>query len=80
VSVKREKALQQLSDDVLLFLHELDRLMKLPSTVGRGKQIAKCCNWLEMQNDRLRFGMLGVDYRKDDKEKAVTKLKLERSL
>lgn len=71
------KELRVLSDAVLLFLHELDVQMKLPSTHERGKRIATLSNWLDLQNDQIRFGTLGIDYRKDDKEKAVAKLRLD---
>ena len=70
------KALQGLSDAVLVHLHYTDTMIgkdaTLPNKVG-GK-LALLVNELELANDKVRYQNLGVDYRKDDKTKAVKKL------
>lgn len=66
-----KKALQGLCDNVLVAVSQLDAAMKEPDSVLRGKRIATIANWLEMRNDGVRYSHLGVDFRKDDKVKAV---------
>lgn len=61
------KPLKGLSDGVTVFLARLDEEMKSPSSENRGRVIAKLCNDLDMLNDTIRYGYLGVDYRKDKK-------------
>jgi len=70
------KQLQHLSDAVLLHLHALDTGIGAEKTLPRdiGSKMAKIANTLDMENDRIRFSALGVDFRKDDKAKAVAKL------
>jgi len=69
--VKRKKnylkPLKGLSDGVTVFLARLEDVMKQPESGERGRQIAKLCNALDMLNDIIRYGYLGVDYRKDKK-------------
>lgn len=69
-----KRDLKRLSDAVLVFLHLLDAEMMAPSTEMRGRRVAKLCNLLDLENDRVRFGALGVNFRKDNKDKAVAKL------
>lgn len=70
---EQKKALRRLSDAVLVFLHHLDNKIgpdkRIPEDLGR--LLAKLVNGLDMVNDSVRYGQLGVDYQKDDKEKAV---------
>jgi len=68
---KYRKVLQDLSNAVLIYLSELDRVMKMPSNVERGKLVALLSNKLELVNDQVRYFTLGVDYRKDDKKKVL---------
>jgi len=70
------KSLQLLSDAILLHLHALDNECSPDKSIPRetGKRIAKIANWLDMENDKIRYSALGVDFRKDDKTKAVRKL------
>ncbi len=70
------KHLRLLSNAVLLHLHALDHECAPDKTIPRetGSRIAKIANWLDMENDKVRYAALGVDFRKDDKTKAVRKL------
>lgn len=75
-AAKQRKALQHLSNTVMVFLHRLDEQVgpdkRIPKEVGR--LLAAWANDLDMVNDGVRFNHLGVDFRKDDKAKAVKKL------
>lgn len=68
-------SLQQLSNTVLLFIDSLDRTMREPSSPKRGEQVAKLSNQLDMVNDQVRYGALGVDFRTDDKVDVVRRLR-----
>ena len=59
------KALVSLTNDVQACLAAFDKAMVGPSTPARGKHIAKICNALALQNDKIRYFTLGVDWRKD---------------
>lgn len=63
-----KKYLVQLTKDVQICLKAIDIEMRKPSTVERGKNIAKICNALEMQNDKARYFGLEIDFRKDVKK------------
>lgn len=73
---KQRKALQHLSDTVMVFLHRLDEQVgpdkRIPKELGR--LMAAWANDLDMVNDAIRFNVLGVDFRKDNKARAVQKL------
>jgi len=59
-----KKELIKLTEIVAKTLTAIDAEMKNPSTVERGKRIAKICNQLEMTNDSvMRFG-LGYGWKK----------------
>lgn len=59
-----KKDLESLTVAVVNALSHLDAIMKLPSTVERGKRIAEWSNQLEMANDyAMRFG-LGYSWKK----------------
>ena len=60
-----KKYLKALTDFVRGYIYQMDELMKQPSTVERGRQVAKLSNALELANDQARYHGLGVDYRKD---------------
>jgi rRNA maturation endonuclease Nob1 len=64
---KLRGALKELTECMAQCLDALDRWMKQPSTVERGRAIAAISNALEMANDGARYFGLGVDYRKDKK-------------
>lgn len=70
------RALQRLSDAVLLHLHVLDNDIGKDKTIPKeaSSKLGKLANWLDQENDRIRYHSLGVDYRKDDKAKAVQKI------
>jgi hypothetical protein len=55
----------------------MDTVIGPDKTIPRpiSKMLGKVTGQLEMKNDLARYGALGVDYRKDDKKKAVEKLK-----
>ena len=69
-----DRTLKLLSDQVLICLDAIDAEMKKPSDANRGKRIATICNALEMVNDQIRYGELGVDFRNDDKKEAIATL------
>lgn len=68
--------LQRLSDAVLLHLHALDKTLSAEKTIAQdtSRKLAEIANWLELENDRIRYGILGIDFRQDDKPKAVRRL------
>lgn len=68
------KALETSANNVLIFGARLDAIMQTPASNGRGSAIAKLLNELDLANDRLRYGELGVNFRTDDKKKVLTKL------
>lgn len=59
------RKLSEMTDQVRGFLSMFDALMAQPSSVERGRAIAKLCNRLAMYNDGVRYFWCGVDYRKD---------------
>jgi hypothetical protein len=61
------RELVRLTEGVGVYLAKLDAIMKMPGTVERGKLIAKLSNDLEMLNDGVRYGALGIDFRTDTK-------------
>lgn len=61
------KELVGLTEIVTGFLQRLDMEMCGPSTPERGKRVADISNKLEMINDRIRYHVLGSDYRTDTK-------------
>lgn len=76
---KLEKTLKSLSDSVLVFLHLHDAQMRKPGKTPEerrawGSRIARMSNWLDQQNDLIRFTSLHVDFRRDDKDKIAVRL------
>lgn len=64
------KQLAELSRACFIFLRRLDEVMKNENeSEYRGRIIANLTNYLEMANDKVRYGSLGVVYRKDNKDK-----------
>lgn len=68
---KLERDLKGLSDHVLAFLFWLDKEMVKPESRERGSRVAKASNALDRANDLIRYSVLGVNFRKDDKDKAA---------
>lgn len=64
---KYEKALRRLVKDNQEFIRWLDAEIMKPSTPERGRRFAVAVNALEMAVDRVRYGALGVDFRRDRK-------------
>jgi hypothetical protein len=69
-----ERKAKDLANSIIVFLHLLDEEMKKPSTVERGRRIAKMSNWLDSKNDSMRFGLLGVNFRTDDKDRIANRI------
>ena len=59
---KYRKYLSDLTDYVGKFCIAVDNQMKLPSTVERGRMVAKLVNGLEFANDQARHFGLGIDF------------------
>jgi hypothetical protein len=83
---KLEKKLKSLSDDVLVFLYLLDKQLEKPAKdekerFERGRRIARLSNWMDGQNDLIRYNSLGVSFRRDNKvkitERMIAKMKAE---
>ncbi len=72
---RHEKHLRDLTDAILICLERLDAVMKAPESNERGKQIAVVANALDMANDQARYFGLSIDYRKDDKARAIQQAK-----
>lgn len=72
---KYKKELEKLSQSCFIFLRKLDEVMKLPESASRGRMIARLSNELEYANDKVRYHSLGVDYRKDNKDKLWERMK-----
>jgi hypothetical protein len=67
---KYRNNLREITNAVGFALGELDAAMELPSTVDRGRLIARIANQLDLANDRaLHFG-LGRDFKRISKDKA----------
>jgi len=71
------KRLEELSRASFIFLRRLDEVMANANgnPIEAGKTIASLANILEMANDKARYFHLGIDYRKDDKDKEWQSLK-----
>jgi hypothetical protein len=74
------RALQRLSDAILLFADAVDAAFMHDKTVPRkaGAKLARLVEYLDVENDQARYFVLGVNYRTDDKAKAVARLKAKR--
>jgi hypothetical protein len=74
---EQRKAMKRLSDVLLLALDGLDTAVgprkDVPNDISRW--LGNFATTLHMENDRVRFFSLGVDYHKDDKVRAVAKLR-----
>lgn len=68
--------LEMLTNTVIEFVAYLDAEMKMPSTVERGRRIAKIRNALVFNNDRARHFGLGISF-KSLKWKRLPKGELE---
>jgi len=55
---KYKQSLVGLTTSVASFLSAMDKIMEQPESEGRGKMIAKACNFLEQKNDAaMHFGL-----------------------
>ena len=75
--IKRlRKHLQRLSDVVLLTVHNLDEGFRKSKAIPKesSENLARLANYLEHENDLVRYSILGVDFRTDDKQKVVRKI------
>ena len=61
------KALKNLSKVVTICVNAIDAEMNKPASGMRGSRIAKICNALEMENEKVRYFSLGENYRKKKK-------------
>lgn len=61
---KVRKALAELSARVRASIKTVDALLAKPATRERDGDVAKAMSELEMANDRVRFFVLGEDWRK----------------
>jgi len=66
-ALKQRKSVVALTTSITNFIARMDLLMKQPSTVERGRAVAKLMNELDMANDHARYFALGVEWRKDKK-------------
>lgn len=62
---KLRKALSELTAAVRATVKHVDALMARPPTKDRDGDVAKAMNAIEMANDRVRFFVLGEDWRKE---------------
>ena len=70
-----KRQLKILSDCVSVSIYGMDMLFKdkrIPKDIG--ESLAKIVNQLDLFNDKARYGFLGVNFRTDDKAKAVKKI------
>lgn len=74
-----EKHLRELVDACLVHLDCLDSLMRQPSTVKRGEQVAQLCNRLDLVTDLARYGALGIDFRRDPAAKTKETARAKRA-
>jgi lipase chaperone LimK len=78
---KQKAALVELTDLLLLALDDFDAMLvrrtDLPKDLSR--QLGQWANALDMANDSTRYFGLGVDHRKDNKPKAIAKLRAKRA-
>jgi hypothetical protein len=56
-----KKYLAELTTAVRAYLARMDGVMEGPSTVERGREIARLCSALEFANDSARHFGLGID-------------------
>jgi hypothetical protein len=70
---KYKRALTNLTDAVLIYLHQKDGLLMKEKSIPRelSANLGKISTYLDMENDRARFFALGIDYRKDNKGAAT---------
>lgn len=62
-----KKTLRELTEQVRRYLYLLDKEMETPrpGPGERGRHLGKLSNALEILNDSVRYGILGIDFRKD---------------
>ena len=73
--MSKDKALARIFEKhtrvVGTFIYLMDNVLETDKTLNKetGKKMAELINRLDMANDQIRYFDLGVDYRKDNKEK-----------
>ena len=65
-----KRSLRDLANTTEQFLDQLDVLMRQPSTVERGRHVAKLCNVLEMEKDKAKHFGLGLPLKKGVESRA----------
>ena len=63
MSPKELRKFRTYTEFIRKWIKALDVQMRLPSTVERGRAIAKLNNMLEEANSRIRYFTLDIDYR-----------------
>lgn len=61
---RQKKGVQDLTNAVTHAINQMEVLMKQPSTVERGRAIAKVLNELDLANDTARHFLLDVPLKK----------------
>lgn len=71
-SVER-RALQKLTDEILIGLEAMDKSIANRTDIPRpvSEWLGKWSNVLDMANDAARYHGLGVDFRRDNKSRAL---------
>lgn len=74
---KTKKALRELSDTVLMFLHWMDNTVGPDKSIPRdlSAKLGKACTFLDMQNDGARRFHLGKSITADGKKKDAEALR-----
>jgi hypothetical protein len=72
-----KKALLELSDTVLMFLHWMDAVVGPEKSIPRdvSTKLGKACTFLDMQNDGARLHRLGKSITAEGKKKDAMKLR-----
>lgn len=67
------RALQKLTDDILIGLEAMDKSIANRTDIPRpvSEWLGKWSNVLDMANDAARYHGLGVNFRRDDKGRAL---------
>jgi hypothetical protein len=72
------KALETSTNNFIVFAARLDAIMQTPTSKERGSAVSKLLNEMDVTNDQIRYGILGVDFRTDDKKAVLEKLRAKK--
>ena len=74
---EQRKALRDLTNAVLLYLDNLDGAVATRKDIPHdvSEWLGRNAGLLDMANDQVRYFALGVNYRTDNKKRAVAKLR-----